>query len=167
MSESQPIDRSGKPGDRSGKHARIDREAVAGGHVEIDGIRLKLAHPYESPGQWIGQQEILMQLLACWISLDASDLPLTPRLIGAPGVGKTQLAIAGSKSHGKPLFIYQCTADTRPEDLLITPVLEPRRRNRLSRVALGNRHGDRWRVCAGRRESDEREVVGLAGAAVG
>ncbi|GAA5504643.1 AAA family ATPase [Novipirellula caenicola] len=95
----------------------------ASGHVEIDGVRLKLSHPYEAAGQWIGQQEVLMQLLACWISVDDSDLPLTPRLIGSPGVGKTQLAIAAAKAQGRPLYIYQCTADTRPEDLLITPVL--------------------------------------------
>ena len=93
------------------------------GFMEIDGVRLKLSHPYEGEGQWIGQQEVLMQLLACWISVDETDLPLTPRLIGSPGVGKTQLAIAAAKAQGRPLYIYQCTADTRPEDLLITPVL--------------------------------------------
>ncbi|EMI20703.1 ATPase associated with various cellular activities AAA_5, partial [Rhodopirellula maiorica SM1] len=98
-------------------------QQAAPGHIEIDGVRLKLSHPYEAAGQWIGQQEVLMQLLACWISVDDSDLPLTPRLIGSPGVGKTQLAIAAAKAQGRPLYIYQCTADTRPEDLLITPVL--------------------------------------------
>ena len=97
--------------------------AINDGHVMIDGVRLKLAQPYEGPGQWIGQQEILMQLLACWITVDAADLPLTPRLVGSPGVGKTQLAIAGANAQGRPLYIYQCTADTRPEDLLVTPVL--------------------------------------------
>ncbi|TWT83910.1 Denitrification regulatory protein NirQ [Planctomycetes bacterium CA13] len=96
---------------------------ISDGHVEVDGVRLKLSHPYEAPGQWIGQQEILMQLLACWITVDESDLPLTPRLTGPPGVGKTQLAIAAAQAQQRPLFIYQCTADTRPEDLLITPVL--------------------------------------------
>ena len=96
---------------------------IVDGHVEIDGVRLKLAHPYQAPGQWIGQQEVLMQLLACWITVDDADLPLTPRLIGSPGVGKTQLAIAAAQARQLPLFIYQCTADTRPEDLLITPVL--------------------------------------------
>jgi MoxR-like ATPase len=93
------------------------------GFVEIDGVQLKLSHPYSVPGQWIGQQELLMQLLACWITVDEADLPLTPRLTGAPGVGKTQLAIAAAVAQGRPLYIYQCTADTRPEDLLITPVL--------------------------------------------
>ncbi len=93
------------------------------GYAEIGGITLKLAQPYQSDGQWIGQQEILMQLLACWITVDQADLPLTPRLVGSPGVGKTQLAIAAAMAQGRPLYIYQCTADTRPEDLLITPVL--------------------------------------------
>lgn len=91
--------------------------------VELDGVTLKLSQPYEASGQWIGQQQILMQLLACWISVDDADLPLTPRLVGSPGVGKTQLAIAAAQMQGRPLYIYQCTADTRPEDLLITPVL--------------------------------------------
>ncbi len=92
-------------------------------YVEINGVRLKLSQPYVTPGQWIGQQEILMQLLACWIKIDDADLPLTPRLVGSPGVGKTQLAIAAAQAQQRPLYIYQCTADTRPEDLLITPVL--------------------------------------------
>lgn len=91
--------------------------------VEIDGIQLRLSKPYESTGEWIGQQEVLMQLLACWITVDDVDLPLTPRLVGSPGVGKTQLAIAAARAQKRPLYIYQCTADTRPEDLLVTPVL--------------------------------------------
>ncbi|MEM6981157.1 MAG: AAA family ATPase [Planctomycetota bacterium] len=91
--------------------------------VEIEGVPIQLAHAYESDGQWIGQNDVLMQLLACWITVDDNDLPLTPRLIGSPGVGKTQLAIAAAKEQQAPLYIYQCTADTRPEDLLITPVL--------------------------------------------
>ncbi len=100
-----------------------ENDALRSTHVEIDGVLLKLAQPYVAPGRWIGQAEIFQQLLACWISLDEADLPLTPRLIGAPGVGKTQLAIAAAKAQRRPLYIYQCTADTRPEDLLVTPVL--------------------------------------------
>jgi MoxR-like ATPase len=91
--------------------------------VEINGVRLHLAEPDSSPGQWIGQPETLRQLLACWLVVDDTDLPLSPRLVGAPGIGKTTLAIAGARLRNQPLYIYQCTSDTRPEDLLVTPVL--------------------------------------------
>ena len=91
--------------------------------VEIDGVPLHLGHPDPSEGEWIGQREILKQLLACWLVVDKRDLPLTPRLVGTPGIGKTTLAIAGARARQQELYIYQCTADTRPEDLLVTPVL--------------------------------------------
>lgn len=91
--------------------------------VEIDGVSLKLSHPHESEGEWIGQREILQQLLACWLVVDDSDLPLAPRLVGTPGIGKTALGMAGARMRDQELYIYQCTADTRPEDLLVTPVL--------------------------------------------
>ena len=90
---------------------------------EIDGITLHPSAPDTSAGEWIGQQEVLKQMLACWLVVDEKDLPLTPRLIGTPGIGKTTLAISGARSLDQNLYIYQCTADTRPEDLLVTPVL--------------------------------------------
>ncbi|REJ92596.1 MAG: ATPase [Planctomycetota bacterium] len=91
--------------------------------VEIDGVRLHLGHADASPGEWIGQREVLKQLLACWLVVDEKDLPLTPRLVGTPGIGKTTLGIAAARAREQELYIYQCTADTRPEDLLVTPVL--------------------------------------------
>jgi MoxR-like ATPase len=90
---------------------------------KIQGITLHLAAPDESQSDWIGQSEVLKQLLACWLVVDEKDLPLTPRLVGTPGIGKTTLAMAGAHERKQKLFIYQCTADTRPEDLLVTPVL--------------------------------------------
>ena len=92
-------------------------------YVEIDDVRLKLSQPHTDEFEWIGQREILRQLVACWITVDDRDFPLTPRLIGPPGIGKTALGMAGAKLRGQELYIYQCTADTRPEDLLVTPVL--------------------------------------------
>lgn len=89
----------------------------------IDGITLHLGNPDATSGDWIGQREVLKQLLACWLVVDERDLPLTPRLVGTPGIGKTTLAIAGARQRKQDLFIFQCTADTRPEDLLVTPVL--------------------------------------------
>lgn len=86
-------------------------------------ITLTLADPVEQEARWIGQEELLEQILACWTRVTASDLPLTPRLVGKPGMGKTTLAQAAAQRLGKPAWIYQCTTDTRPEDLLVTPVL--------------------------------------------
>src|SRR5436190_1303948 len=64
------------------------------------------------------------QLLACWLVIDDKDIPLSPRLIGKPGVGKTTLAYAAANIIKRDVYIYQCTMDTRPEDLLITPVID-------------------------------------------
>ncbi len=91
--------------------------------IEIQGIRLSLGSPHNTPEQWIGQHEVLKQVLACWIVVDDQDLPLSPRIVGPPGIGKTALAMAAAKQRDQELYIYQCTSDTRPEDLLITPVL--------------------------------------------
>ena len=43
--------------------------------------------------EWIGQREVLTQLLACWLVTEEGDLPLTPRICGVPGIGKTTLAL--------------------------------------------------------------------------
>jgi MoxR-like ATPase len=51
------------------------------------------------------------------------DLPLNPRLLGKPGVGKTTLAYHAGKMLGKPVYLFQATMDTRPEDLIVTPVI--------------------------------------------
>jgi MoxR-like ATPase len=92
-------------------------------HIDIDGVRLRLGHADPSPGEWIGQREVLGQLFACWLVVDPLDLPLTPRVVGTPGIGKTTLAMAAARARKQQLYVYQCTADTRPEDLLVTPVL--------------------------------------------
>jgi len=91
--------------------------------VEVGGVMLHLSTPDVSDQGWIGQDEVLRQLLACWLVVDPRDRPLSPRLIGPPGIGKTTLAMAAAKLRKQPLYINQCTADTRPEDLLVTPVL--------------------------------------------
>jgi hypothetical protein len=91
--------------------------------VTIQGVELNLANPVKVKCEWIGQQEPLNQLLACWLTLSDSDQPLSPRIIGAPGLGKTTLAMTAGKKRKQDVYIFQCTTDTRPEDLLITPVL--------------------------------------------
>jgi MoxR-like ATPase len=92
-------------------------------YAEIDGVLLRLAHPDRLPARWVGQADVLEQLLAAWFVLDERDLPLNPRLIGKPGVGKTTLAYAAGRALGRDVYIFQATMDTRPEDLLVTPVV--------------------------------------------
>lgn len=92
--------------------------------VEIDGVLLHLAHPDELQVQWVGQEDVMRQLLAAWLVIDDRDIPMNPRLVGKPGVGKTTLAYAAAQRLGREVYIMQATSDTRPEDLLITPVIE-------------------------------------------
>ncbi len=91
--------------------------------IEVDQVSLRVARPLSLNQEWIGEREILQQLLACWFIIDERDLPLSPRIVGQPGVGKTTLAMAAARSRKQDLYIYQCTADTRPEDLLVSPVI--------------------------------------------
>ena len=94
-------------------------------HITLDGITLSLARPVELNLQWVGQEELLTQLLAAWMVIDERDIPFNPRLIGKPGVGKTTLAYAAARRLERPVYLYQATMDTRPEDLIITPVIGP------------------------------------------
>lgn len=90
----------------------------------IEGIELHLGHPDELNVSWVGQEEAMRQLMAAWMVIDDRDVPMNPRLLGKPGVGKTTMAYAGGRRLGREVYILQATVDTRPEDLLITPVIE-------------------------------------------
>ena len=91
--------------------------------VNIEGVTLHLAHPDELNLLCVGQEEVLRQILAAWIVVDERDLPLNPRLVGKPGVGKTTLAYATARRLCREVYIFQATVDTRPEDLIVTPVI--------------------------------------------
>lgn len=90
----------------------------------IEGIDLHLAHPDELNVSWVGQEEAMRQLLAAWMVIDSRDVPMNPRLLGKPGVGKTTMAYAAGRRSAREVYILQATVDTRPEDLLITPVIQ-------------------------------------------
>ena len=91
--------------------------------ITIDGVEIKLTKPDIMNVKWIGQQRYLEQLLAAWLVVDENDLPMNPRLIGKPGVGKTTLAAVAANYRKQDIYIFQATVDTRPEDLLIVPVI--------------------------------------------
>lgn len=91
--------------------------------VTFDGVVLQLAPPEGDLPHWIGQADPLRQLLSCWLDGDPTDPPLSPRITGVPGVGKTTLAMAAARMRGQDCWVQQCTSDTRPEDLVVTPVI--------------------------------------------
>lgn len=101
--------------------------------VNIDGVDIFLSPPDELDVKWIGQPDLIAQVLAAWLVLGQNDLPLNPRLVGKPGVGKTTLAYCAGKALGQPVYLFQATMDTRPEDLIITPVIDER--NKIKYVA--------------------------------
>ncbi|MBW2332437.1 MAG: MoxR family ATPase [Deltaproteobacteria bacterium] len=91
--------------------------------VSIDGVILHLSQPDELPMNWVGNMELVTQVKAAWLVMGSGDFPLNPRLIGRPGVGKTTLAYHAARQLNKPVYLFQATIDTRPEDLIVTPVI--------------------------------------------
>jgi MoxR-like ATPase len=93
--------------------------------IRIGQVDIHLSDPDDLPLEWVGRPELLAQLVAAWMKVDPADVPMNPRLIGKPGVGKTTLAYAAGRSLGQDVYVFQATMDTRPEDLIVTPVVAP------------------------------------------
>ncbi len=92
-------------------------------YVEIDGLRIRLARPLELDFKWVGAKNVLNQLRASWHATQAGDCPMNPRLVGKPGVGKTALAYSVGKMINVPVYFFQATSDTQPNDVLINPIV--------------------------------------------
>jgi MoxR-like ATPase len=97
-------------------------------HVNIDGVDVALASADEHESEWLDFDFCVHRLQAAWLRLSPKEPPLNPRIIGEPGLGKTTLACAVARQMNRAVYLFQCTMDTRPEDLVITPVLTPDRR---------------------------------------
>ena len=91
--------------------------------INLNGVQLTLGEPDTHESQWIDYNDYVRQLEAAWLRLSDVEVPLNPRIVGEPGLGKTTLACAVARRTGRDVYIFQCTMDTRPEDLVITPVL--------------------------------------------
>lgn len=89
----------------------------------VQGVKIKLARPYELGFKWVGGRKFLNQLKASWYTLNDEDKPMSPRLVGKPGTGKTVLGYAAGKMLNLPVFFFQATSDTQPNDVLINPVV--------------------------------------------
>lgn len=92
--------------------------------INIENVDIILSNPDTIHVKWYGEEDIVRQILASWVTVDENDIPLNPRLVGKPGTGKTTAAYhVASNILKKDVYIFQCTVDTRPEDLIITPVI--------------------------------------------
>lgn len=91
--------------------------------IVLDGVELILPAPAKLDSHWVGRRDLVNQVEAAWLVVCQGDRPMTPRLVGRPGVGKTTLAYAAAKRRGSDVYLFQATMDTRPEDLIISPVV--------------------------------------------
>ena len=92
--------------------------------VQIENVELTLSHPDNLNIKWTGQNDLVRQIMASWHLISEDDIPLNPRILGKPGAGKTTLSYyVGKELLNRDVYIFQCTVDTRPEDLIIIPVI--------------------------------------------
>ena len=92
--------------------------------VKIENVEIVLSHPDDLNIKWTGQNDLIRQIMAAWHIISEDDIPLNPRIVGKPGAGKTTLSYYAAKELLKrEVYIFQCTVDTRPEDLIIVPVI--------------------------------------------
>jgi len=109
-----------KASDSAASHPESNRT------VMVDGVELRLALPDSMPIMAVGSESTKNQLRACWLARPdhpEQELALSPRILGQPGVGKTTVAFTIAKEFTERVYIFQCTSDTRPEDLLVMPVV--------------------------------------------
>ena len=67
----------------------------------------------------------MRQLLAAWMVVNEQDLPMNPAAARQAGRGQDHAGVCRRRSGwAAKSYILQATLDTRPEDLLITPVIE-------------------------------------------
>ena len=107
-----------------GEELRIEVDASTDQqYVDICGLKIRLAKPYTLDFEWVGNRRVLHQLQAAWYCSSPKEKPMNPRLVGKPGVGKTALAYAAAEFLNAPVYFFQGTADTQPNDLLINPLV--------------------------------------------
>ena len=94
--------------------------------IVIDGVKIYLTNPDPEPTRWIGRSEVMTKLKAALMCLE-EETPLSPSLIGEPGLGKTTLACNMGHEFELPVYVQQCTMAIRPEDLIVIPVLSEKK----------------------------------------
>jgi hypothetical protein len=74
-------------------------------NINMSGLIFTLSAPDTHQFLWIDYNDYLRQLEAAWLRLSDADIPLNPRIVGGPGVGKTTLACAAARATGHEVYI--------------------------------------------------------------
>ena len=86
--------------------------------VKIRDKSVRLSQPYRAPvSPMVGRDQEMMRILAAWMS-GSSSLPLSPLLLGEPGVGKNRIVYECARICARDLYICQGHEDITAEDLI-------------------------------------------------
>ena len=135
--------------------------------VEIDGVQLHLAHPDELNVTWVGQEDVMRQLLAAWLVLDTQDLPMNPRSARQARRGQDHARLC-CRQTPRPRCVHSAGDRGHPPRGSSGHAGDRRRdAAALCRLAAGHRNDPRRHRCRRRRQPHEREKLGVAGSAAG
>jgi MoxR-like ATPase len=86
--------------------------------AQIRGKSVQLSAPYQALlGEMVGKEPEMRKILAAWMRISTS-LPLSPLLVGEPGLGKNRIVYECARVCGKELYICQGHEDVTAEDLI-------------------------------------------------
>lgn len=86
--------------------------------MKLNNKTVQLGQPYNAPiNELVGRDQEMRKILAAWMGGDAR-LPLSPLLLGEPGLGKNRIVYECAKLCSKELYIYQGHEDVSAEDLI-------------------------------------------------
>jgi hypothetical protein len=68
--------------------------------IEIEGVKLHLAHPDELAIQWVGQDELMRQLLAAWMVVNEQVVPMNPAAARKTRGREDDARLCGGEAHG-------------------------------------------------------------------
>jgi len=85
--------------------------------IKINGKTVQASQPYVAHvSELVGREQEMKKILAAWM-MGSANLPLSPLLIGDPGLGKNRIVYECARMCAKELYIYQGHEDVSAEDL--------------------------------------------------
>ena len=88
---------------------------------KIGNKQIQISQPYTPKkdliGNLVGREEIMQIITASWMG-GKNILPLSPLLVGEPGIGKNRLVYELAELTGKDLYIFQGHEDVTAEEVL-------------------------------------------------